>query len=147
MNMATAKGPDMTPRLEAFDANGRKTLSVEIDAITSNVRPSVSAFALLMEVRLKERDKERGRYGWRKRKTPADAAFRDLDAARDKLDDALTAAVVDDNFRSASDSEEKLDAVMRQCADVANYAMMIHDLCARQRAAVGKWSNEKPALS
>ena len=82
----------------------------------SELRPQVAAFAQLMEQKLRKHDDDRGTRGWSSM-TPMDLCWR-LDREVDELKHSLCC------LGAGSD----LSDVAGECADVANFAMMIIDV-------------------
>jgi len=78
-------------------------------------RPQVRQFADLMEARLKANDHKAG---WRGERLPY--LFRRLREETDELFEAM---------RPSADWRMASEAVGREAADVANFAMMIADIC------------------
>jgi hypothetical protein len=91
-----------------------------------DIRPEVQAFALLMEEKLREND---FKGGWQ-RDNPKGDLFRRLMEEADELRTLLTVARVDIHappYMAMTKDERILTG--RECADIANFAMMIADVC------------------
>lgn len=79
------------------------------------VRPAVAAFAQIMEEKLRKHDGDYGPEGWRA------ASLRRLQH--------LLQEELDELQRSLQNHDLLAVDVARECADVANFAMMIADVC------------------
>jgi NTP pyrophosphatase (non-canonical NTP hydrolase) len=94
--------------LQEPELRSEQVVKVELHGL----RPEVLAFAKLMEEKLRKHDLDRGRQGW-KDDDPRHL-LKCLEKEHDELQDALVGG--------------KNDSIAGECADVANFAMMIADV-------------------
>jgi hypothetical protein len=88
--------------------------------VAFNVRPEVKAFALAMEAKLKENDHKRG---WKQERK--DWLYGRLQEEVEELGHLLGGLQSVGKFSSP----EYRKKILREAADVANFAMMIADVC------------------
>jgi hypothetical protein len=139
--------PSDHPGLDAMDANARLIVAAvnalprlvarvrELEAERARLRPEVRRFAELMEEKLRANDHKGGWQG--------DSAFDLVARASEELDE-LDVAVSQHLARRAelpavrSHWLPNAMRVAREAADVANFAMMVADVCGALAPAEGK---------
>lgn len=123
---------DLYETLRSYGASGPEAIAAVIDEAAARTsrqvpewRPEVVAFANLMEAKLRENDHKGG---WKTE--DAEDLFGRLGAECVELSEAIGLWRIQDDWRSAA---LHLPAcrknVAREAADVANFAMMIADVC------------------
>jgi len=90
----------------------------QLEAVAEAARPVLRGFVLAMEERLAAND-HKGKYGWRN-----DDALSLLGRLREETKELREAIIKAPNNIT---SDERIDMVVREAADVANFAMMIAD--------------------
>ncbi len=90
----------------------------------TDVRDSIKRLAVRMELKLRKHDKKRGKAGWIPKYED------DLEDTHDHLLNRLDQEVVELHtaVRCQIVTGEGLGRVSDECADVANFAMMIHEV-------------------
>jgi len=98
-----------------------------------DVRAPIIRLALVMEEKLREHDEERGERGWIG--DEPEALFYRI---RDEMEELLP-ILVDCKQCNESDFNQAADKAIRECADVANFPMMIMDVLgeAKKKGEVG----------
>ena len=83
------------------------------DGVAGYLRPEVLAFACLMEAKLRRHDHDRGRKGWEDS---------DIMVLADRIDDERC------ELLRALQRDAAPDVIAGECADVANFALMVADV-------------------
>lgn len=101
--------------------------------MTNRMRRPVLDFAIEMEQRLLAHDDARGEQGWMMRETTDEFLFNRMLEEMAELHAAM--------YTEGVTEDAALRKIVRECADVANFAMMISD---RAKSAL---KNRQPALN
>ena len=87
-------------------------------------RPKVIALAQAMERKLSQHDGDRGENGWLE-ETPSWL----LERLEEELKELATVVGMYEESTEVSDRERRRKMVLKEAADVANFAMMVADVC------------------